>query len=234
MYTIIFLFISIHSGSHMRCTRGHCVVVSCSMAGNAAVHQYHQTGDLFTVLSVRTAQLYYEISGDCLGVRFRIPRQWAWGNVVGAFHYYAGRLCGVPIWCIRLMWPSNPWELSELSPNLRIACTVSNDFSQIDWDSMFYDRDDFCRCSCCWEDCVDTGVIGNCVECNTTLLCDRCRVQMPDGVEYCLICVVAEQDSGEDDRTYGERVDAVLSFLEPLQRRRWVSVQAICDAMDSQ
>ena len=204
------------------------------MAGNAAVQQYHQTGDLSTLLSVRTAQLYYEISGDCLGVRFRIPRQWAWGNVVGAFHYYAGRLCGVPIWCIRLRWPSNPWELSELSPNLRIACTVSNDFSQIDWDSMFYDKDDFWRCSCCWEDCVDTGVIGNCVECNTSLLCDRCRVQMPDGVEYCLICVVAEQDSGEDDRTYGERVDAVLSFLEPLQRNRWVSVQAICDAIDNQ
>jgi len=207
------------------------------MAGNAAVQQYHQTGDLSTLyLSVRTVQLYYETSGDCLGVRFRIPRQWAWGNVVGALHYYAGRLCGVPIWCIRLRWPSNPWELSELSPNLRIACTVSNDFSHIDWDLLFYDhvQGDFCRCSCCWEDCVDAGIHGenNCAECKTSLLCDRCRVHTPDGVRYCLVCVVAGQDSGEDDRTYGERVDAVLSSLEPLQRRRWVSVQAIADAMD--
>ena len=207
------------------------------MAGNAAVQQYHQTGDLSTLyLSVRTVQLYYETSGDCLGVRFRIPRQWAWGNVVGALHYYAGRLCGVPIWCIRLRWPSNPWELSELSPNLRIACTVSNDFSHVDCSSLFYGSDDVSRCSCCWEDCVDAPHLGieNCVECHTSLLCDRCRIQMPDGLSYCMLCVVAERDFVEDDGAYGERVDAVLSFLEPLQRRRWVSVQAIADEMESQ
>ena len=57
---------------------------------------------------------------------------------------------------------------------------------------------------------------------------------MPDGLSYCMLCVVAERDFVEDDGAYGERVDAVLSFLEPSQRRRWVSVQAIADEMESQ
>ena len=74
----------------------------------------------------------------------------------------------------------------------------------------------------------------NCVLCLPMLLCDRCRVQMPDGLSYCMSCLMAGRDSREDDGTYCERADAVLRLLEPLQRRRWVSVQAIADEMESQ
>ena len=210
-----------------------------TMAGNVVAQQYHQTGDFSMVLSVRTVQLYYEISGECLGVRFRIPRQWAWGHVVGALHYYAARQCGVPVWCIRLKWPSNPWDLTQLSLNLRITCTVSNDFSHVDCFSVVYDRDDVIRCECCWEDCEDAEEIrmsreNICASCLPSFLCDRCRIQMPDGLPYCMWCVVAERDSGEDDGTYDERVDAVLRLLVPLQRMRWVSVQAIANERERQ
>ena len=129
-----YLCLSVSSRARTRCIRGHCVVVPSTMAGllHDAAQQYHQTEDFSTVLSIKTVQLYYETSSNRLGCRVRIRRQWAWGNVVAGLHYYASRLCGVPVWCIRLRWPSNPWELTQLSPNLCLACTVCNDFSEVD------------------------------------------------------------------------------------------------------
>ena len=94
------------------------------------------------------------------------------------------------------------------------------------------------RCQCCLEDCADAEVIrmprdSYCVLCRPSLLCERCRVQMPDRLSYCMYCVVPERDSREDETAYHERVDAILGLMEPAQRRRWVSVDAMADRLDT-
>ena len=82
------------------------------------------TTDGLSHFAPQTVQIYCEVSGNSLGRKVPIPRQCDWGKVVAALHYLPGTQWGVPVWCIRLSWPSNPWEPSQLPLDLKIACTA--------------------------------------------------------------------------------------------------------------
>ena len=190
------------------------------------------TTDGLSHVAPQTVQLYWEVSGGSLGRKVPIPRQCDWGKVVAALHYRAGRRWGVPIWCIRLRWPSNPWEPSQLPLDLKIACTVC--ISDVDVWKNDERMENEVACMLCFEDCEDADSslasrsrYDNCVVCHPCFLCDRCRVTMPGGVSYCLDCF-----TGDDD-AYSERVHELLQTLTPAQQRRWHCVRAIRAILDT-
>ena len=190
------------------------------------------TTDGLSHVAPQTVQLYCEVSGGSLGRKVSIPRQGDWGKVVAALHYLPGTQWGVPVWCIRLSWPSNPWEPSQLPLDLEIACTVC--ISDVDvWKYMENEE----ACVLCLEECEDADrpLAGRprddkCVVCAPWILCDRCRITLPGGVSYCLACFTG---TTSDDEAYSERVHELLQTLTLAQQRRWHCVQAIRAILDT-
>ena len=193
------------------------------------------TTDGLSHVAPQTVQLYCEVSGDSLGRKVPIPRQCDWGKVVAALHCRPGRLLGIPVWCIRMRWPSNPWEPSQLPLDLKIACTrciVDVDVWKNEKRSEIEEA-----CGLCFEDCENSdrplkgrSRYDNCVVCGPCLLCDRCRVTRPGGKSYCLACFTG---TTSDDDAYSERVHELLQTLTPAQQRRWHCVQTITAILDT-
>ena len=182
--------------------------------------------------SSRHVHISYKVSGKRLGIVWKRPHH-EWANFVLALHYYAGRVCGVPAWCVHLLWKQDPWDEAQLPMNIYIECIVSNKFPEIDDDARnalwCIDTDDN-RCCNCWEGCENLDDLGidrtyNCEMCCPDELCDLCRVRLPGGRYRCLQCLVDLVQPPEDDDAYQARVEDALAFLSKAQQNRWRLVQ---------
>ena len=186
--------------------------------------------------SVRCVHISHAVSGETLGIVCK-KHEHQWTTFVTALHYYAARRCGVPVWCMDLLWEYDPWDQAQLPMYVHIKCSISSELPEIA-DSCDSDG----RCDNCWEDCEDLDVgrasilysffFWNCRTCGTNVLCDLCKVHFPDGSVCCLYCLVPDRtrirrglsgpyEEPEADEDYRARVAAALAGLTEAQQKRW-------------
>ena len=189
--------------------------------------------------SVRCVHISHAVSGETLGIVCK-KHEHQWTTFVTALHYYAARRCGVPVWCMDLLWEYDPRDEAQLPMYVHIKCSISSVFPEI---AEGADTDG--RCYNCWEDCEDLAethpfndlkttyelsYLRNCRRCGTTLLCDLCKVQLRDGIMCCLYCLVPPPGyrvwprgylGPETDEHYHARVAAALAGLTEAQQKRW-------------
>ena len=199
--------------------------------------------------SFRFVHISYVVSGETLGIVWKRPEH-EWRTFVNALHYFAARRCGVPVWCLELLWEYDPWDEAQLPMNVHVKCNISSVFPEIAESTASCGR-----CTCCWEDCEDLdethpwngsettwefSYLRNCGQCGTACLCDLCKVitlqssNFPGAgsVVSCLLCLVTPRgyrrllDGGlfaETDEDYQVRVAAALKLvgLTEAQQKRW-------------
>jgi hypothetical protein len=201
--------------------------------------------------STRCVSIANKVSGQILGIVRRRPHH-EWTTFVIALHYYAARVCDVPVWCVQLFWEDDPWDDSHKRLNMYIQCLVTNNIPEITPNTDLEDG----RCCNCWEDCDEAkdayerrrknGVIfstrmqdfydASCEDCNARFLCDLCRVCLPGGRGTCLECfvptpldrldLISQSVWVEDAAAYEARVEDALPSLTKAQRSRWLCVAA--------
>ena len=189
--------------------------------------------------SSRLVHISYKASGRTLGIVWKSPED-EWGTVVAALHYYAARVCGVPVWCVELLWPYDPWNEAQLPTNVSIQCVVRPEFE------IAMSTDAFNRCCNCWEDCEDIEELFahvlvqywrerdrrhpreflHCDSCTPQQLCDLCHVHLPGGGSSCLHCFAPLPEIPETDRDYLARVVSLARRgLTDSQMNRWQCVR---------
>ena len=62
--------------------------------------------------STRIVHIGYKVSGQTLRTVWKQPH-YEWTTFVIALHYYAARVCEVPVWCVQLFWEDDPWDDSH-------------------------------------------------------------------------------------------------------------------------
>ena len=185
----------------------------------------------------RSVHISYKVSGETCGIVWKRPEH-EWRTFVNALHYFAARRCGVPVWCVELLWKYDPWEEAQLPMNLYIQCDISFVFD------IAEGTDETKRCCNCWEDCEDTEeryahVLvqywrggrdprdWNCDTCCPQHLCDLCHVDLPGGGSSCLNCFAPRRERPETDKDYLARVAPIaLAGLTEAQLNRWLCVRA--------
>ena len=80
--------------------------------------------------SVRCVHISYTVSGETLGIVCK-KHEHEWTTFVIALHYYAARRCGVPVWCMDLLWEYDPWDEAQLPMYVHIKCRISSVFPEI-------------------------------------------------------------------------------------------------------
>jgi hypothetical protein len=191
--------------------------------------------------SSRRVHISYKVSGEALGIVWKRSHH-EWTTFVSALHYHAARVCGVPVWCVHLLWKQNLWDEAQLPMNVYIECIVSNKFPEIT-----NSTDTHNRCCNCWEGCDDVYELrrerssqvmtlttwicdqsdeyelrtGNCEMCHPEDLCHLCRVRLPGGRYRCLQCLVEQVQPLEDDDAYQARIEDSLASLSKAQQNRW-------------
>lgn len=174
---------------------------------------------------IRIVHIGYKLSGENLAI-VRKESHYEWTTFVSALHYYAARACGIPVWCVHLIWRANPWDEAQLPMNVYIGCVRSWEFPEIGQELSFDGR-----CMSCLEDCEDAyerrikkglpmfspilpdAGEENCGNCETTNLCDLCRVLLKDGGCRCLLCF--------------HPPEYTLASLSKAQRIRWLCVNSL-------
>ena len=184
----------------------------------------------------RSVHISYKVSGETCGIVWKRPEH-EWRTFVNALHYFAARRCGVPVWCVELLWKYDPWDEAQLPMNLYIQCDISFVFD------IAEGTDETKRCCNCWEDCEDTEeryahVLvqywrggrdprdWNCDTCCPQHLCDLCHVDLPGGGSSCLNCFAPRRERPETDKDYLARVAPIaLAGLTEAQLNRWLCVR---------
>ena len=171
--------------------------------------------------SNRRVHISYTVSGETLGIVWKRPEH-EWRTFVNALHYFAARRCGVPVWCLELLWEYDPWDESQLPMNVYIQFLISSVFE------ITKNTDETKRCCNCWEDCEDTEELFahvlieywrgrrdpreflNCDTCGPQYLCDLCHVDLPGGGSSCLNCFAPPPERPETDEDYLARVASIV------------------------
>jgi hypothetical protein len=159
--------------------------------------------------------------------------EWLWEDFfMVTLHAYAARVSLVPLCCIQLQWPVSLWDLEQLPKMIFVTCIIRTSIPCEVWDC----DDGTLTCCNCMDVCEGVsleqqlnGYRDNCQECGALDLCDRCKVQLPNGDNMCLQCLLTPRD---EIGSYSDHVDeqgvgffhGQFFALTRAQTIRWASV----------